>query len=214
MDNHPPYSSEPPKDDFSMREQHEHTPAPQEHSHGFSLHSVFNASNSDHGDSVPTKYDALEVSTITPQAVVKVLSPRGVEYVFLTIALFTGAISIIDILIIFVNGSINFGLLAFPTAALFVTLPVFTALFLRLKRAELTNPKLALDPSKRRSTQFTKIVTFIVCFFTLIGLMYGIFAKAGGIYKGSLVKLILDALVILVIAGGILVYYWANEHTA
>jgi hypothetical protein len=151
---------------------------------------------------------------MAPQPVVQVLSPRGVEYVFLTIALLTGGLSLIGILILLVNGNTDFGALAFPTAALLIALPVFAWLFLHLKQAELKDPQLSFDPSKRRSTQFTKIIAFATCFFTLIGFVYAIFAKAGGNYKGSLVRLFLDVLVILVVAGGILAYYWIDEYRA
>jgi hypothetical protein len=151
-------------------------------------------------------------NSVVPQPVVQVLSPRGVEYVFLTIALFTGAIGLISVLIALVNGKADFSVLAFPVAILLVTVPVFTWLFLRLKQAELNDPSLASDASKRRSTQFTQIIAFIVCLFTLIGLVSAIFGKLSSNYNGSMVKVLLDVLVILLVAGGILAYYWADEH--
>jgi|GEM_PF-1053273 len=153
-----------------------------------------------------------ETSSLVPQAVVRVLSPRGVEYVFLTIALFTGAIGLISALISLVNGKTDFNVLEFPAAVLLVSIPIFAWLFLRLKKAELIDPKLKLDPSKRRSTQFMQIFSFIICFFTLIGFVSLIFAKMAGQYGGSSVKVFLDVLVILLVAGGILFYYWRDEH--
>ena len=149
---------------------------------------------------------------INPQPVVHVLSPRGVEYVFLTIALFTAAIGMTSILLSLVNGKTDFAVLSFPVAVLVVSLPVFSWLFLRLKQAELLNPSLQLDASKRRSTQFTQIVTFLVVFFTSIGFLTAIFAKMAGQYDGSPIKLILDVAVILGVSGGILFYYWRDEH--
>src|SRR5665213_2775952 len=148
-----------------------------------------------------------EYDGVVPQPVVKVLSPRGVEYVFMTIALLTGALSLVVALILLINGNVNFGDVALPTAALLISLPVFTWLFLSLKWAEIRDPKLALDPSKRRSTQFIKIIAFSTCFFTLIDFVYAIFAKAGGNYGGSFGRLFLDVIVILAVAGGILAYY-------
>jgi len=153
-------------------------------------------------------------AAVIPQPVVKVLSPRGVEYVFLTICLFIGAGGLIGALLALVNGKTDFNVLAFPVAVLAVTVPIFAWLFLRLKKAEVRDFGLKLDASKRRSTQFTQIVTFIVALFTLIGCVSGIFTKLAGQYKGSLIKLALDALVILVVDGGILVYYWLDEHKA
>lgn len=149
---------------------------------------------------------------VRPQPVVHVLSPRGVEYVFLTIALFTAAIGLTSVLLSLVNGKTDFAVLSFPVATLLVAVPVFAWLFLRLKQAELANPSLQLDASKRRSTQFTQIVSFLVVFFTMIGFLTAIFAKISGQYEGSMVKLFLDVLVILTVAGGILAYYWRDEH--
>lgn len=144
--------------------------------------------------------------------VVQVLSPRGVEYVFLIITLFTGAIMLGALLISLINGQSGFSVLSYPLAGLIISLPVFSWLFLRLKKAELNDPSLKLDASKRRSTQFTQIVAFLVSFFTLIGFIGLLFATMGGDYKESLWKTILDVLVVELIAGGILFYYWRDEH--
>jgi hypothetical protein len=152
---------------------------------------------------------------VAPQAVVRVLSPRGVEYVFMTIALFTGASGLISALISLINGKFSFSVLEFPVALLVVAVPVFTWLFLRLKKAEVNDPSLRLEPSKRRSTQFIQIASFVISFFTLIGLVVGIFASISGQYSGgSLLKLVFDALAVLVVVGGILAYYWRDEHRA
>jgi hypothetical protein len=155
-----------------------------------------------------------QADTIVPQPVVLVLSPRGVEYVFLTISLIGGAIGLISVLISLLNGKTDFTVLAFPTALLLVSVPIFAGLFLRLKNAELKNPALGLDPSKRRSTQFIQIFSFLISFLTLIGFVTTIFAKMSGTYHGSIVKVLLDVSVILVVAGGILFYYWRDEHRA
>jgi hypothetical protein len=151
-------------------------------------------------------------SATSPVPVVRVLSPFGVEYVFMTICLFVGAIALVTALISLANGKIDFSVLAFPAATLLISVPVFAVLFLRLKKLELKRPELKLDPSKRRSTQFTQITAFTVVLFTLIGLVFNIFMKLGGQGGLPIVKAILDTLCILVVAGGILAYYWRNEH--
>lgn len=158
--------------------------------------------------------DLLSTATSTPAPVpvVQVLSPLGIEYVFLTINLFAGAGGLIAALVALVNGNASFDVLAFPVAVLFVAVPLFAALFLRLKRAELRNPALKLEPSKRRSTQFTQVVAYLTVFFALISLVTGIFASIGGQFTGSLVKFIVDILIVILVAGGILAYYWHDEH--
>lgn len=160
----------------------------------------------------PVEQDNSAPTSVTPQPVVQVLSPRGVEYVFLTISLFTGAIGLMSALISIVNGKFAFSVLAAPVALLVVALPVFAFFFLRLKSAELRDAGLALDPSKRRSTQAIQIVSFIVSFFTLIGFVSILFAVMSGGVKLSLVKVILDVLSIEAVFGGILAYYWHDEH--
>lgn len=150
--------------------------------------------------------------SINPMPVVKVLSPRGVEYVFLSIALYFGAGGLISVLIAFINGSVDFTSLSPSVSVLLVSLPIFSWLFLRLKKAELLDATLALDASKRRSTQLIQIIAFLTCFLTLIGFIAMIFSKLGGDYTSSILKLSLDVLVILLVAGGILYYYWRDEH--
>lgn len=151
-------------------------------------------------------------SGVKPVPVVRVLSPFGVEYVFMTICLFAGAIALIVALITLVNGKSDFSVLAFPAATLLVTVPVFGFFFLRLKKLELNNPDLRLDPSKRRSTQVTQIVAFLTMLFTVIGLIFDIFLKLGGQSGPSIGKAALDALCLLAVAGGVLFYYWRDEH--
>jgi len=151
-------------------------------------------------------------AAVAPMPVVQVLSPRGLEYVFLTINLFAAAIGLMGALIALVNGKTDFDVLALPTAMLLVAVPLFAFFFLRLKKAELLDPSLKQDPSKRRSTQFTQIVAYLIVFFSLIGLVSGIFASIAGQYSGSMLKLVLNVAVLAVVSGGILAYYWYDEH--
>lgn len=149
---------------------------------------------------------------VRPVPVVRVLSPRGVEYVMLTIALFFAAGSLIGALLALVNGETDFSTLSFPTATLLVSVPVFAFFFLRLKRAELANPELKLDQSKRRSTQFTQIAAFFICFATLIGVIAELFSVLGGSSETSISKILLNGLVVIAVAGAVLAYYWQDEH--
>ncbi len=171
-----------------------------------------NFSSHDAATPLQSAASSVEQHGLRPVPVVRVLSPRGVEYVFLTVNLFAAAIGLASVLIALVNGKLGFDILAFPVALLVVSLPLFAWLFLRLKKAELAQPELKLDPSKRRSTQFTQITAYLVVFFSLVGWVSSVFAKIGGKYDGSLVKTSLDVLVLLVVAGGVLAYYWIDEH--
>ncbi len=164
-------------------------------------------------DSAPKVPDVLSgPEQVSPSAVVQVLSPMGVEYVFMTISLFAAAGGLTATLLALVNGKMSFDVLAFPTALLLVSVPVFALLFLRAKKREMRSPVLRQDPSKRHSTQLTQIVSFVICLFTLVGLVASIFMKLGGQSGNSLVHTALDCLVLIVVFGGILAYYWRDEH--
>jgi len=147
-----------------------------------------------------------------PVAVVQALSVRGVEYTMMTLTLWFLAAGLIWSLLSVLNGGTSFSLLAFPIALMLVCAPVFALLFLHLRKAELANPSLRLDPSKRRLSQFTQVIAFATCLFNLIGFVYLILAKIGGDAAPSIGKSLLNLLVVLAIAGGILVYYWFDEH--
>lgn len=147
-----------------------------------------------------------------PVAVVQALSVRGVEYTMMTLALLINAGALIWSLLSVVNGGTSFSLLAFPIALLIVCGPVFAFFFLRLRKSELTNPALRFDASKRRLSQFTQIIAFATCLFNTIGFVYLVLQKISGGAAPSIVKSIINLGVVLAIAGGILVYYWFDEH--
>ncbi len=155
----------------------------------------------------------VEQNNVVPTPVVQVLSPRGVEYVMMTVALFTSAIGLAAILVGLVNGQTSMMSLSFPAALMLVGLPIFAALFLRLKKAELREPSLKLDQSKRRSTQATQIISFLIVLITLIATIVAIFAAMSGV-NDSLGKSLGSAFFVLIVFGGILAYYWHDEHRA
>jgi hypothetical protein len=166
----------------------------------------------------PVKIEPLTAPTLSmpmddrPVPVVKVLSVRGVEYAMMSILLWFGAGSLTIILVSLINGMSGFEALAFPLAVLLVCLPGFAFLFLRLRAAELANPELRLEASKRRFSQITQIIAFLTCFFNFVAVVYLFISMAGGTEIDSIGKVLGSAGVILVIAGGILYYYWIDEH--
>ena len=164
---------------------------------------------------LPSSLSSAEpAQTDQPIAVVRVLSVRGVEYGMMSIVLWIVASTLAWLLLNLVNSSKTFDYLVVPTSALVVCVPIFGLLFIRLKRAELANPSLRLEPSKRRWSQLTIFIAFIVTVINLIVLVYQLLNNFGSDSKSttSVGKILLDALVVLVIAGGILIYYWREEH--
>lgn len=151
-------------------------------------------------------------NTDKPVPVVHVLSVRGVEYTMMTLALWFGAAALIWILLGLVNSQNSFDFLAFPVSLLLVSMPVFALFFIRLRRAELANPALRLEASKRRLSQITQILAYIVCLFNIVGFVYVVMSKLGGTESVSIGKAALNIAVVLLVTGGILVYYWFDEH--
>jgi hypothetical protein len=130
----------------------------------------------------------------------------------MTVALLTGEFGLGSVFIALFNSKTSFSVLAYPASLLIVAIPVFAWLFLRLKKGELLNVGRRFDASKRRSTQFIQIFNFVITFFTTIGFVAAIFSKMAGQYSGSMAKLFLDVLVVWAVSGGVLVYYWLDEH--
>lgn len=155
-----------------------------------------------------------QTSSAQPVPVVKVLSVRGVEYGMMTIALLISASTVAWIILNMLNGSRGFDAVVIPTSALIVCLPVLAVLFIRLKRAELADPNLKLDPSKRRWSQLTQFLAFIACLVNLIYFVYAVLQHTSGGSAPSIGKTLINLIVVLVIAGGILSYYWFDEHRA
>jgi hypothetical protein len=147
-----------------------------------------------------------------PMAVVKVYSVRGLEYGLMTFMLWFVAIGLVTSSLSLVNGGTSVDALAFPVSLLVVSLPIFAYFFIRLKRAEVANPSLRFEASKRRFSQLTQILSFFTCVFNLVALVYLLIQQAGGESETSLGKIFLNVSVILVVAGGIFVYYWHDEH--
>lgn len=165
---------------------------------------------------VPPNQDLLRehpsVGSDEPVPVVKVLSVRGIEYLFMSICLWFSAGALIGVILAPLNGQTSMDSLAFPLSLILVSLPGFAFFFLRLKRAELAQPSLRLDASKRRLSQITQVLAFLTCLINIITFVYIVLQKIGGSSSISIGKTIVNVLVILAIAGGILAYYWHDEH--
>ncbi len=144
--------------------------------------------------------------------VVKVLSVRGLEYLMMSVGLWLGAGGLLWGVLTALNGGTSFTILAMPASLALVGVLVFAGFFIRLKKAELKDPSLRLDSSKRRTSQITQLLAFFVLLVNLITFVYICFTKLGGENSISLGKAAINLLVVTVIAGGILLYYWLDEH--
>lgn len=160
----------------------------------------------------PVQANTIDQTVSAP--VVKVLSVRGLEYLMMSISLWFGAGGLLWGVLTAINGGTSFAILALPASLAIVGVLIFAGFFIRLKKAELKDPSLRLDASKRRSSQTTQIFAFLVLFFNLITFVYLVFANLGGKSSISIGRAAINLLVVTAIAGGILSYYWVNEHRA
>ncbi len=143
--------------------------------------------------------------------VVKVWSIRGVEYAIMSFMLWFVAIAINWVVVALINGESGFVSLSPPLALMIVSIPIFAFFFLRLKKAELADPRLKTESTKRRFSQITQIVSFIVTFSALLTIVGSILASIGG-ESNNLGKTIGTAVVFIVVWGALFAYYWVDEH--
>lgn len=143
--------------------------------------------------------------------VVKVWSVRGVEYAIMSFMLWALAIALTWVIVSLINGQTGFVNLSGALSLMIVSLPIFGFFFLRLKKAELANPDLRIESTKRRFSQITQIVSFFVIFFASLGLVSSLISATSGETDG-LGRTVGTALVFIVVWGALFAYYWFDEH--
>ncbi len=165
-----------------------------------------------------------------PVAVVQNFTTTGLEYIIMFISLWVTATSIGFLAHEMVNNALandtsnTYSFAGFDqmsVAALIVSLPIFTILFLRLKKRENNDASIKNDPSRKKAVQLTLIVTFLTGLLNVIGYIYGLLTPAtsgtsdyigiGASTQGGIINLA-HTLITLLIAGGIFAYYWHDEH--
>lgn len=156
-----------------------------------------------------------------PIAVIQQRTTRGLEYIIMFIALGVTAIALGALLHSLVDNVFGFTsdlteLTSYAVPALLVAMPIFAILFLRLKKAELAEPNIRTDPSRRHAIQLLLIVAFAWGLGRLIVYIYSLMNGGGDSYLGSNIAAplgnFLHTLVTVGIAGSIFAYYWADEH--
>ncbi len=156
-----------------------------------------------------------------PIAVVQQRTTRGLEYTIMFLAMGVTAISLGALLHHIVDNSFNAGssdstFASYAAAALIVSLPIFALLFLRLRRAEMSETALRDDPSRRHAVQITLVVAFLWGLFRLVTYIYSLLSGADSSGYSSNVSAptgnLLHMLITVCIAGLIFTYYWVDEH--
>lgn len=180
-------------------------------------------------DDLPVPPPPPDQSGGAPRAVVQSLSTRGLEYIIMFIALGVSAFAFGSLLHSSINvlyGSNDYilgsgGTVPVAASALIVAFPILAYLFLRLQKAEIADPLLRRDPSRRRAIQLTLIVTFLVGLIYVIRFLYSLMSDNGssggeGLFGGSVANSLtgnfIHLVITLAIAGGIFYYYWKDEH--
>ena len=157
-----------------------------------------------------------------PIAVVHNLSVLGFEYSIMFISMIGSAFSLAALLLtylsdLFSSGSTyddGSGSTAFFVTLMIVVFPIFVGLFIRLKKAELNNPSIRLDPSRRRWIQFTQLIAFLFGIGFIVSFIYRLLVPSYGSYDTNphLGEQLLRTVIVLGIAGSIFLYYWFDEH--
>lgn len=148
-------------------------------------------------------------------------SAKGFEYIIFFITLGVVALSLaammhnmIDLLIETEKYSFYRETLSFSVATLVVVMPIFILLMLKLKKDEIKNPRIKLDPSRRRAIQLLMLVTFLVGLIKLVAFVYNILGVAEPSTYGretNILAEVLHAFVTIGVAGGIFLYYWREQ---
>lgn len=158
-----------------------------------------------------------------PVAVVQSLSTRGFEYIIMFISLWFTASALGWILHNLVDGLFGESgyyesLVSFSASALIVALPVFSIMFLRLKKAEQSDPLLTHDPSRRKAIQLTLVVTFLIGMLKIMGYIFSLLnGESNGVFFNNsqatnpLASLV-HTLITLFISGSIFAYWWRDQH--
>lgn len=137
------------------------------------------------------------------------------EYIILFIALYASSISLGGIahsavdqffpdntnVNIYSSSEYNLGTLRGYIAAIIVFYPVFSLLFLHLKKLELSTPQLKNIKARKTCIYITLIITFIITAVSVTTTLYGFLS--GATTSNSL----LHFFATLFIAGGVFVYY-------
>lgn len=138
------------------------------------------------------------------------------EYIILFIALYVSTISLggiasqaIDQFVpdntnltnIYGLSEVNQVMLRGYVAAIIVFYPIFSLLFMHLKKLELTNPQLKNIRTRKVSIYITLIITFLITALSITSTLYGFLA--GTTTSNSLLHFIAT----LFISGGVFVYY-------
>jgi Domain of unknown function (DUF5671) len=179
---------------------------------------------------LPVPAPAPGESAEAPRPVVQTRSTRGLEYIIMFIALAVSGVALGSILHSSVNSLFGSndsilssgGVVPFAASALVVGFPILAYLFLRLMKAELADPALRHDPSRKRAIQLTLVVTFLVGLGNVIFFVYSLMAgnptdnynSFGSSAANSLLGNFVHLVITLAIAGGIFYYYWRDEHEA
>ncbi len=153
-----------------------------------------------------------------PVTVVATRSTQGLEYLIMFISLWVAATSLAFLLHGTVDGLFNNTgsleeVLPLASTAILVTLPIFSLMFLRLKRSEQKNPNERNDPSRKNAIHLTLIVTFLLGLYNVITYLYG-FMGGHQDYETHVSPIadLLHTVITLGITGSIFTYYWRDQH--
>jgi hypothetical protein len=148
-----------------------------------------------------------------PVTMVAKMSTRDTEYSIMYICLLITALGIGGVLhqlLFSMQTSDESGYWAggsFGITMILVTLPIFTWLFLRLKRAEQKSPALLKSATRHRGVKGMIMISFLGLIIHSVIFVYMSLNSYGKFFDS-----ISHFVITLLVAGGILQYFWRDEH--
>jgi hypothetical protein len=148
-----------------------------------------------------------------PITVVSKISTRDTEYSIMYVCLLILTLGVGGVLhqILFSvfdgSGSDWWSGGAFGVTMIIVSLPIFSYLFLRLKKAELKKPELLRSQTRHKGVKGMTLISFLAL---LIHAVIFVFMTIGT--HGSFSKGLAHLAVTILVAGSVFVYFWRDEH--
>lgn len=138
-------------------------------------------------------------------------APYGVAYVLQTMTVLAMLLALAWLALSLVNNW-GFVVAAFPVSILLVAVPIFCGLTLYLARSGRAEAGALQWAARRRSVQLLQVVSFLVCFVTLVVGAYILFLGGAQYIDNHVEQTLGSVACILSVFGSSFSYYWFAER--
>ena len=138
-------------------------------------------------------------------------APSGVAYVLQTMVVLAMLSALAWLALTVVNGW-GFVVAALPVSILLIAVPEFCILTLYLARSGRAEAGALQRAARRRSVQLLQVVSFLVCFVTLVVGAYLLFLGGAQYIDSHAWRTLASVACILAVFGNSFLYYWFAER--